>query len=104
MTAPSCIQGNGPHGIDPFGNPIEFHSKSIPEGNGPSDILQIANIYAVFLNGDWRCGEMDKKSPQHIADTQDIEGMRFLKAKKRRRIITYNVIKSGGRFRKGKNT
>jgi hypothetical protein len=59
---------------------FEFNSKSIPEGNGPSDTLQIANICAVFLNGGWRCGEMEKKCPQHTADTQDIEGMRFLRA------------------------
>jgi hypothetical protein len=63
MTAPSCIQGNGPHGIDPFGNPIEFNSKSIPEGSGPSDTLQIANISALFLNGRWGCGEVEKEMP-----------------------------------------
>jgi hypothetical protein len=63
MTALSRIQHNGPHGIDPLGNPIELNSKSVPEGNGSSDTLQTVNISALFLNGGWRCGKEEKEMP-----------------------------------------
>jgi hypothetical protein len=49
--------------IDILGNPIEFNSKSIPEGNGLSDTLQIVNISTLFFNGGWRCGGMEKEMP-----------------------------------------
>jgi hypothetical protein len=48
MTAASCGKDSSPHGSDPLGNSIEFNSKSIPEGNGLSDTLQIVNISVVF--------------------------------------------------------